>query len=84
MTMHETLLRVESPGARVAMWMIEFNAATFFIELRSFGLPSHARVDYQSERGGMPLHDTVGIHCQRDTTTENQGAGAWYMGVCVW
>ena len=25
------------------------------------------------ERGGVPLHDAVGINCKNGTTTENQG-----------
>ena len=37
------------------------------------------------ERGGMPVHDAVGINCKKGATTENQGAGVKYMGleVCV-
>ena len=31
-------------------------------------------------RGGMPLHDTVGINCKKGATTENQGSGVKYMG----
>ena len=27
-------------------------------------------------RGGMSLHDVVGVNCKKNTTTENQGAGA--------
>ena len=45
---------------------------------------------YHMERGGMPLHDAVGINCKNGTTTENQGSGAsiWSKGfilmtVCV-
>ena len=30
------------------------------------------------ERGGMPLHDAVGINCEEGTTSENQGAGVKY------
>ena len=35
---------------------------------------------YHLERGGMPLHDAVGINCKRGPTTENQGSGVKYMG----
>ena len=35
---------------------------------------------YHLERGGMPLHDAVGIHCKNGATTENQGSGVKYMG----
>ena len=32
------------------------------------------------ERGGMPLHDAVGINCKKGATTENQGSCVKYMG----
>ena len=32
------------------------------------------------ERGGMPLHDLVGINCKKGVTTENQGSAVKYMG----
>ena len=32
------------------------------------------------ERGGMPLHDEVGINCKKGPTTENQGAHVKFMG----
>ena len=35
---------------------------------------------YQMERGGMPLHDAVGINCKKGATTENQGSAVKYMG----
>ena len=34
---------------------------------------------YHLERGGMPLHDAVGINCKNGATTENQGADVKYM-----
>ena len=37
-------------------------------------------VGYHMERGGMPLHDAVGINCKKDANTENQGADVKYMG----
>ena len=30
---------------------------------------------YHMERGGMPLHNAVGINCKKGATTENQGSG---------
>ena len=30
--------------------------------------------------GWMPLHDKVGINCEKGATTENQGANVKYMG----
>ena len=35
---------------------------------------------YHLERGGMPLHDAVGISCKKDATTKYQGADVKYMG----
>ena len=52
----------------------------FCMALRSFGPTSYALVDYHLERGGMPLHDSVGVNCERGETTENHGADTWYMG----
>ena len=34
---------------------------------------------YHMERGGMPLHDAVGINCIKGATTENQGSAVKYM-----
>ena len=28
----------------------------------------------------MPLHEAVGINCEKGATTENQGSGVKYMG----
>ena len=36
---------------------------------------------YHRERGGMPLHDAVGIKCKKCSTTENQLARVMYMGL---
>ena len=34
---------------------------------------------YHMEKGGMPLHDAVGINFKKGATTENQGSGVTYM-----
>ena len=39
---------------------------------------------YHMERGGMPLHDAVGINCKKGATTENKGAGVRCMGSGVY
>ena len=36
-------------------------------------------VGYHLERGGMPLHDAVGINSKKGETTEYQGADVKYM-----
>ena len=35
---------------------------------------------YHLERGGMPLHDAVGINCKNVATTEYEGRDVRYMG----
>ena len=35
---------------------------------------------YHMERGGMPLHDAVGINCKKCATNVNQGSAVKYMG----
>ena len=35
---------------------------------------------YHLGRGGMPLHDPVGVNCKNGATSENQGADVKYMG----
>ena len=35
---------------------------------------------YHMERGGMPLHDAVGINCKKGATNENQDSAVKYMG----
>ena len=37
-------------------------------------------LDYHMDRGVMPLHDAVGVNCEKGATTENRGAGVGYMG----
>ena len=53
------------------MQVIEFNAANFAWWDEGWG-----------EEGwdAMPLHDAFGVNSKKSATTENQGAGAWYMG----
>ena len=34
---------------------------------------------YHMERGGMPLHDVVGINSKNGATTENKGSAVKYM-----
>ena len=35
---------------------------------------------YHLERGGMPLHDAVGINCKKGATIEYEGADVKFMG----
>ena len=39
---------------------------------------------YHMERGGMPLHDAVGINCKKGATTEYHDADIKYMGEGVY
>ena len=36
------------------------------------------------ERGGLPLHDVVGINCKKGATTENQGSPVKSTGQVVY
>ena len=58
---------------------------SFFMALGSFGPPtSPCSGGYHLERGGMLLHDAVGINCKKGATAENQGADVMYMGYVVY
>ena len=35
---------------------------------------------YHLERGGMPLHNAVGVNCKNGSNTETRGAGVEYVG----
>ena len=35
---------------------------------------------YHLEKGGMTLHNAVGLNCKNGATTENQGAGVKHIG----
>ena len=39
---------------------------------------------YHLEKGGMPLHDAVGINCKKGATAEYQGADVKYIGLVVY
>ena len=39
---------------------------------------------YHMERGGMSLHDVVGINCKKGAPTENQVSAVKYMGQGVY
>ena len=68
---------MESPGRRVT----ELSFTRLYLLGPLFfrtALPCSA--DYHLEKDGMPLHDVVGINCERSATTESQGAGVNYMG----
>ena len=71
--MRERQERVESPGTYV---IEQVSRGHFCLALCSFELPS-------MERGGMPVHDVVGINCKKGATTENQGSAVKYMGYGV-
>ena len=50
--------------------MIEFHMAIFAWFMCSFGLPSRTLLAYHLEKGGMQLHDAIGVNCKRCTTTD--------------
>ena len=57
------------------MQLNEFQAAIFFGTV-FFRTAVPCSGGYHMERGGMPLHDAVGINCKKGATIENQ--------VCIW
>ena len=86
-TMRERSERVESPGTYVIGWV---SRCHFCLALCSFGKPSRALVVIYLERGGMPLHDAVGINCKSGQlqNTKAQMSSIWakvcmLMTVCV-
>ena len=61
------------------MQLNEFHAAIFAYPCVLSDRPPCSG-GYHLERGGIPLHDAVGINCKKDATTENQSADVKYMG----
>ena len=69
--------------ARVHMKLNEFHVAILLGPVfHRTALPCSG--GYHLERGGMPLHDAVGINCKTAATTEYQGAYVKYMGYKVY
>ena len=66
-------------ATRIAIFAWRFTLP-FLLGTVSFGTALPLSGGFQLERGGMPLHDAVGINCKQDATTENQGADIKYMG----
>ena len=54
------------------MWPFSLGTVFFWTTLTCSG-------GYHMERGGMQLHDAVGINCKKGATTENQGSGVKYI-----
>ena len=74
--MRERSDRVKSPGTYVTMnFTRPFLLGTVFFRT---ALPCSG--GYHMERGGIPLHDAVGINCKKGATTENQGSVVKYIG----
>ena len=73
--MYERWKRVESPGAYVTERVSRGNLGPVFFRT---SLPCSG--GYHLERGGMPLHDAVGVNCKKCASTENQGVRAKYIG----
>ena len=62
--------------------MIEFNAAFSLSPAFCRTVPSHSGGLSLGE-GWMPLHDAVGVNCEKGATTENQGECVGYAKGCV-
>ena len=65
--------------ALVHMLLNEFHSA-IFLGLVFFRTALPCSGGYHLERGGILLHDAVGINRKNGATTENQGSGVEYMG----
>ena len=74
MTMRKRQERVESPGNLMNFMQ------PFLLGPVSFRTALPCSGCYHMDRGGMPLHDAVGIKCKKGSTTENQGSAVKYMG----
>ena len=57
---------------------VEFNAAVFAWPVL-LQTSIQCTGGHHLGRGGMPLHDAVGINCKTGATPENQGADFKYM-----
>ena len=68
--------RVESPGTFVTQWV---PPRPFLLGSVFFRTAHSCSGGYHLDRGGMPLHDAVGINCKTGATTEYQGADIKYM-----
>ena len=72
--MREISERVESPGTYVTMsFTLSFLLGPVFFRT---AVPCNG--GYQLDRGGMPLHDAIGINCIKGATTKNQVADVKY------
>ena len=69
----------EERKERRALMHIEIHAAIFAWYLCSFGPLFHALVAYHLERGGMPLHDAVGVNCKKGALMIYGLRGECYM-----
>ena len=65
--------------ALVHMKLNEFHAAIFLRPV-FFQTALTCSGGYHLERGGMPLHDAVGINCKKGAITEHQDSAVKYMG----
>ena len=74
--MRERSERVESTGTYVT----ESLRRPFLLGPVFFRSALPCSDGYHLERGGVPLHDAVGINCKKGTTTENQIAVVKRMG----
>ena len=66
--------------ALVHMYLNEVEYVPFLLGTLFFRTALPCSGGYHLKRGGMPLHDTVGINCKKCATTENQGSCVKYVG----
>ena len=76
--MHERSERVESPGTYVTERVSRGHFCLPCVLWDLHALPCSG--GYHLQKGGMPLHDAVGINCEKGATTEYQDSDVKYMG----
>ena len=84
-TMRERQGRVETPGVHLTDWShfcleVIFTWSYVNKQRQFFRTALKCSGGYQLEKGGMPLHDAVGLNSKNGPPTENQGAGVKQMG----
>ena len=67
-------------AARHGTYVIECFTLPFLLSPVFFRTALPCSGGYHIEKGGMPLHDVVGINCKKGATTENQGSAGKYTG----
>ena len=69
--------KITQCGTTIHLCILDFTSLLDTVFFRT-DLPCSG--GYHMERGGMPLHDAVGINCNKGAITEHQDSAVKYMG----